>query len=130
MAFSILFADPEIAVTAVASMLAVVLFSIVNKSRALTDPASIVTPILARWLIPFELIALAISAAVPVIEVTAVALTTADVFLSIVIKSLATTDPADTLTPTFAIWLMPLELRAVAMSAAKPVSVLTAVAIT
>ena len=74
---------------------------------------------------PVDAIAVLISAALPVSRVTAVALTTAKVFVSIVFRSAAAAVPASTVTPTAAAMSIPVELIAVAIAATEPVSTVT-----
>jgi hypothetical protein len=97
----------------------VVLVSIVFKSLAAALPDDTVTPTLEAVSIVLALIAEAISAAVPVRLVTTVASTTAVVFVSIVLRSVAAADP-DSETPTPGAVLMPAEVIADLTFAVEP----------
>ena len=93
-----------------------------------TKVSPIITPTFAAVLMVEALIAVAISVAEPVRVVTALASTTLEVFEAIVFKSAADAMPDATVTATFAAKLIVVALIAVAISAAKPVSLVTAVA--
>ena len=80
--------------------------------------------------IPAEAMAVLTSATRPVMVLTAVASTTAEVLVSIIFRSLAAALPDDTVTPTLEAVLIVLALIAEAISAAVPVSVVTPVALT
>ena len=88
------------------------------------------TPTFSAVLIVVAVIATAISATEPVSVVTARAPTTFVVFASIRFISAAEASPAATVTATFVAVLIVAELIAAAMSVAKPVSLVTAVATT
>ena len=91
-------------------------------------PAVMVMSSVPEVLIPTDFNAVAIAATVPEIAVTWVASTTVDVLASIVFKSVAAADPGSIVTPTFAALLMPVAVRAFAISTAVPVSRVTEVA--